>query len=297
MNRRNFVKMLAVPGAIALSAADRRIEIGHTCITWGTFPNAQTYPTLEQAVKDIAGQGYHGFETFPEVLEDWDKKGTLKPLIEKYKLPVTSGYIRMNLTDPAAHKDNLAATIRLAKIVKKYGGNFGVLAPGGINRQGYDFNQHRDHIIKALNDHAQAVVDVGLGTGLHQHTGTAIETRDEVYYVMEKVNTKAMKFAPDVGQLQKGGSDAAKVVKDFLPLVRHMHLKDFNGGPDFLGYCPIGKGKVDVTAILDMVEGSKQRVNVMVELDPSNGPMPMAPLETAQVSRAYLQKLGYKFRS
>ena len=30
-------------------------------------------------------------------------------------------------------------------------------------------------------------------------------------------NTKHVKFAPDVGQLQKGGADAAKVVEDFLP--------------------------------------------------------------------------------
>lgn len=298
MNRRHFAKLAAAGMSVALlPAAARRLKIGHTCITWGTFPNPQTFPTLEQAVKDIASQGYNGFETFPEVLEDYDKKGTLKPLIDKYKLPLTSGYIRMNLTDPAAHKDNLAATIRLAKVIKKYGGNFGVLAPGGINRQGYDFKAHRDHIIKALNDHAQAVVDVGLGTGLHQHTGTAIETRDEVYYVMDKVNTKAMKFAPDVGQLQKGGSDAAKVVKDFLPLVRHMHLKDYDGGPHFLGYCPIGKGKVDINAILDMVEKGKQSANIMVELDPSDRNQPMTALETAQISKTYLQKQGYKFNS
>jgi hypothetical protein len=35
---------------------------------------------------------------------------------------------------------------------------------------------------------------------------------------------------------------------------------------------------------------------IMVELDPSDG-MPLAPLETARISKAYLQKLGYTFRS
>ena len=57
--------------------------------------------------------------------------------------------------------------------------------------------------------------DLGLGAGLHQHTGTAVESRDETYAVMEAVDTRYLKFAPDVGQLQKGGADAAKVVKDF----------------------------------------------------------------------------------
>jgi inosose dehydratase len=113
---------------------------------------------------------------------------------------------------------------------------------------------------------------------------------------MEAVNTKHLKFAPDVGQLQKGGAEAAKVVKDFLSLTVHMHLKDYSGGEHFAGYCPLGQGKVDITAILDMVEGANPRANIMVELDPSPK-QPMTPLETAQISKVYLQKLGYGFRT
>jgi diguanylate cyclase (GGDEF)-like protein len=36
--------------------------------------------------------------------------------------------------------------------------------------------------------------------------------------------------------------DALQVVKDFLPILKHMHLKDFAGGPHFAGYCPLGQG-------------------------------------------------------
>ena len=36
-------------------------------------------------------------------------------------------------------------------------------------------------------------------------------------------------------RLQKGGADAAKVIEDFLPLVKHMHLKDYLGGPEWAG--------------------------------------------------------------
>ena len=157
------------------------------------------------------------------------------------------------------------------------------------------FQEHRQAIVASLNEYAKAVTDLGLGTGLHQHTGTCVETRDEVYAVMEAVNTTHLKFAPDVGQLQKGGADAAKVVKDFLPITVHMHLKDFVGGPHFAGYCPLGQGKVALKAILDMME-SNPTAHVMVELDGSAN-QPYTPLETAQISKAYLQKLGYTFRS
>ena len=48
--------------------------------------------------------------------------------------------------------------------------------------------------------------------------------------MMEAVDTRYVKFGPDIGQLQKAGRIRVKVVKDFLPVVRHVHLKDFDGG-------------------------------------------------------------------
>ena len=110
------------------------------------------------------------------------------------------------------------------------------------------------------------------------------------------VDTKYVKFGPDVGQLAKGGSDPVKVIKDFLPLIRHVHLKDFSGGEHFLGYSPLSQGKVDIPAIVDLLDKSDSPLMIMVELDPSPK-MPLAPLETARISKAYLQKLGYTFRS
>ena len=216
--------------------------------------------------------------------------------MDKYQLPLTSGYIRINVTDPTKAKESLDTVVRLGKVIKKYGGVFGVLQVNGVKRDSYDFKEYRAAIISGLNDSAMALNDLGLGAGLHQHTGTAIETHDEVYTVMESVKTEHMKFAPDVGQLQKGGSDAAKVIKDFLPLVKHMHLKDYKGWKNYSGYCPLGMGEVDITGVLNTLEVAHQQANIMVELDPSpNGPM--TPLETAQTSKAYLQKLGYKFRT
>ena len=113
------------------------------------------------------------------------------------------------------------------------------------------------------------MADLGVGSGLHQHTGTPVETRDEVYAVMESVDTRVFKFAPDVGQLQKGGADAAKVVKDFASITVHMHLKDFVNGPHMGGYCPLGIGMVDLKAILETMEQANPKANIMHELDGS----------------------------
>jgi inosose dehydratase len=299
LTRRDFTtSLLAGMGAAALpsllSAQARNLKIGCTSLIWGALPRSPD--NLAPAVKDMAGLGFHGFETFAAILEDWDTKGTIGELLSANRIPLVSVYATMQVVDPTVRKDELAKLTRWAQVLKKHGGRFVVLAPNGVKREGYNFQEHRANIVAALNEYAVAVNDLGLGAGLHQHTGTAVESRDETYAVMEAANTKHLKFAPDVGQLQKGGANAAQVVKDFLPITVHMHLKDFNGGPHFAGYCPLGQGKVDLKAILDMVEGANPTANIMVELDGSSN-APYTPLETAQISKAYLEKLGYRFRT
>jgi inosose dehydratase len=301
MNRRIFTNTLALGvGALAVprlpAAPARKLKIGYTCITWGSFPRPGAEATIEPALKDISAQGFWSFETFPELLDTLDQKDQLNPLLEKYGVPVRSGYITVNLIDPGQRKEGVARVIRLSKVIQKFKGTFIVLAPNSVKRDSYNFKEHRSDIISGLNEYAMAVTDLGLGTGLHQHTGTCIESRDEVYTVMEAVNTSHLKFAPDVGQLQKGGADAAKVVKDFLPILKHMHLKDYKGWEFYAGYCPLGMGNVDIPAVLDMAEASGQNPDIMVELDPSSDG-PMTPLETVKTTKAYLVKQGYTFKS
>ena len=307
VNRRTFTKtVLTGLGAAAMpqmaagaasqaagtsqSNAAKQLRIGCTSLVWGVFPRAAE--PLETAVRDMSELGYKGFESFGQVLEDWDNKGTLQKLIDQHKIPLISAYAPLNVIDPSVRKNEIAMIVRWGNILKKYGASFIVIEAGGIKRTAYDFAAHRANIVGALNEYGKALADIGVGSGLHQHTGTAIETRDEVYAVMESVDTRIFKFAPDVGQLQKGGADAAKIVKDFASITVHMHLKDFVNGPHMGGYSPLGLGTVDLKSILETMEQANPKANIMHELDPSRN-MPYTPRQTAEISKWYLQKLGY----
>ena len=300
MNRRDFTKsvLLGAAGAgIPAKAAPRRLLIGHTALTWNALPRSPE--NLAEAVKDTAELGYHSWETFATVLADWDAKGTLAGLIEKYGIPLKSGYYSANLLETAGQKEAVAKVAELANVIRKYGGTYMVLASNGIQRSGYNFQEHRKNIVATLNDFAKAINDVGIQTGFHQHTGTAIDSEEEVYGLMNAADTRHLTFAPDVGQLQKGGSDPVKVLTDFRRILTHMHFKDFVGGPEgqgFSGYCPLGKGKVNLKAILDLTEEVGHPVNVMVELD-RNANNPISARETAVIAKAFLKAQGYGFRN
>jgi inosose dehydratase len=299
LDRRTFTRSVLAGLAAAAwptssAAQSRKLKIGCTALIWGALPRSPE--NLATAVRDMASLGFHGFETFASIVHDMDVKGTLAPLLAQHPIPLVSGYATVQLIDTATRKENLAQLIDWGRSLKKHGGRFMVLAPNGVKREAYNFAEHRDKIVAGLNEYAKAMNDIGLGAGLHQHTSTAVESRDETYAVMEAADTRYLKFAPDVGQLQKGGADAAKVVKDFASITVHMHLKDYKGWEHFAGYCPLGEGKVDLKSILDTVEASNPNANVMHELDGSQN-APYTPLQTAEIGVTYLRKLGYTFRS
>ena len=272
----------------------RSVTIGHTGITW-PGPRPVTIEAIDAIFKDVSSLGFRGLELFSWQIEGMEASGGLLPLVEKYKLPLISSYTGMNLTDAARRKETVDGAAATAKIVKKNGGRIIVVGPNSVPRASYVFADHKADILATLNDAAKAIVDAGLTPALHQHTGTCIESREETYAIMEAADTRYLKFGPDIGQLQKGGSDPVQVVKDFLPLVQHMHLKDFSGGDAYLGYCPLGQGKVNIPAILDMMERKTLSGMIMVELDSSRN-MPATPLEAATIARKYLDKEGVEIR-
>lgn len=305
LTRRDFVKIAGLGSAatliapsVVLSEFAKKNEIGATFILWGYGPD-----NLEASLKDMSGLGYHSFETFGQVIQEWeDNRGGFKEVVAKHGIPIISAFCMTDVLDPSKRKDELKKLVRWCALLKENGGKVIEYCPSGIKREGYDYKEHKKNLVESMNEYAKAVTDQGLVCALHPHTGTPIETQEEVYFIMENLDTKYMKFGPDVGQLEKGGADPVKIVKDFLPLIQHVHLKDYAGGLDngYLGYAPLGQGKVDLKKILDMLETRKGKMAgmIMFELDSDKkNKTALTEFEAAKVSRDYMAKLGYGFRS
>jgi inosose dehydratase len=301
-NRREFIKLTGMAGASAMLApsllmeeAAKKGEIGSTFILWGYGPN-----NLEPSLADMSKLGYHAFETFGNVIEEWeDKRGGIKPLIDKYGVPIVSAFCGSNVLDPSKRPEDVKKMIRWCQLLKANGGRVIEYCPTGGSRKGYDYKEHKKDLIDSMNEISKVIADQGLVCALHPHTGTPIETEEEVYFAMENLDTRYMKFGPDVGQLAKGGGDPVKICKDFMPLIEHVHLKDYAGGDNgYLGYAPLGQGHVDLKKILKMLEVRRNKMAgmIMFELDSDRKiKTELTEFEAAKVSHDFLKKLGYKF--
>ncbi|MDT0684989.1 sugar phosphate isomerase/epimerase family protein [Autumnicola psychrophila] len=302
-SRRDFVKKMGATGLCAIALPhlplswliEDKFEIGATFILWGYGPD-----NLEPALTDLSKLGYHSFETFGNVIQEYDEnRGGIESLIDKTGMPITSAFCMTDVLDPSKRKEELEKLVKWSKLLKKAGGKVVEYCPSSINRKDYNYKDHKKNIVESMNDYAKAVTDLGLVCALHPHTGTPIETEEEVYFIMENVNTEYMKFGPDVGQLEKGGADPVKICNDFMSLIEHVHLKDYEGGDNgYLGYAPLGEGQVNIREILNQLEKEKTSMAgaVMFELD-YDGKLdaPYSPFKAAKISRDYLVNLGYKF--
>jgi inosose dehydratase len=272
------------------AAPVRRLKVGQTSINWGF-----KVESVEPGLRDSARLGYWGYESYNDAVEPIEENPGWGKLLEQYKIPMPSSYLNFNLTDPTVRKAQVEKAIRLGKILKTHGVITAVIGPNGVNRTTYDFKAAKDDLVTTLNEVSKALTELGLVAALHQHTGTCVDTRDQVYAVFDAVDTRVVKFGPDVGQLQKSGTDPLLMLKDFQSLLRTIHLKDFVGERAWAGYCPLGMGKVDIPAVMDILEKADGLHWVMVELDGTPS-APIAPFECARISKEYLAKLGYTFR-
>ena len=69
-------------------------------------------------------------------------------------------------------------------------------------------------------------------------------------------------FAPDAGHIAKGGMDPVQVIRDTMPLVRHVHFKDIDAGGEWV---EMGRGIIDFVGIVAALRQHGYAGWIMVE--------------------------------
>jgi inosose dehydratase len=272
------------------------MKIGHTGITWG-IPG-----DVEQAYRDTAELGYLSFETFAFIIIDKNKEeGGYKALVERYGIPTSAAYCYKEWVDPAKAAQDVEEAKREADAAREVGASALVLQGGSRPEGGLDADAMQ-RLAEALNQVGEYCNSIGMIASLHPHTNTAVETRQDIDDIMRLTDAGLVGFAPDTGQIAKGGSDIVEVLSTYQGRINHVHLKDWNGIADrnangervdesgYGNYEPIGSGILPMPEILRIIDEAPQEFWVNVELDGSDR-APRPPRAAAEMSRVYLGEL------
>jgi inosose dehydratase len=272
------------------------VRIGHTGITWG-IPG-----DVEQAYRETAELGYLGFETFGRTVLEWNaQRGGFRQLVDRYGIPLAAVYCTGEWIDPSRREQEIAEALAAARALGELGGQTLVVQAGRRPPGGYGPEQFAA-LAAALNELGQRVSELGIRVGLHPHTGTAVETRADIDTILALLDPRWVGFAPDTGQIAKGGSDILAVLRTYRDRIVHVHLKDWSGkvaydadgkeidATGYVNYTPIGQGILPMPAILDLLLADDFAGWINVELD-GTPRAPRPPREAAALSRRYLGEI------
>lgn len=272
------------------------MKIGHTGITWG-IPG-----DVEAAIRDVAELGYAGFETFGRTVLEWNEKhGGFRKLLDRYQIPLGAAYCYKQWIDPATAAQEIEEALAEAKALRELGGDMLVVQGGRRPPEGYSAEQFQA-LARALDELGRRAGEIGVRVSLHPHTGTAIETRADIDTILGLLDPALVGFAPDTGQIAKGGSDILEVMRTYRRRITHVHLKDWGGSYErdangkevdatgYVNYQPIGSGVLPMRAILDLLLEDDFAGWVNVELD-GTPRAPRPPRDAAAMSRQYLGKI------
>lgn len=265
-------------------------KIGHTGITWPS-------QTIEEKVADTAEAGFTAFETFGHVVEQYPGGApAFKDLIERHGLRYAASYCARTYIDPARAADDMAQVLQWARVSKDAGAEMIVVSCQGREKERYTPAEYAA-LAQTFNTLGGRIRDqLGLKTSLHPHTGTPVETPEEIARVVEALDPGACGFGPDTGQIAQAGGDAVEVVRRYREVVTHVHVKDYGGTPvsrkpdgtvddptGYVGYVPVGSGVIDFATMFRDLDGAGFDGWLMVELD-GTPRAPRPPREAARMS-------------
>lgn len=150
---------------------------------------------------------------------------------------------------------------------------------------------------------ARHAAEFGITLTYHHHMGTGVQTIEETRKLLEITDPDDLGLLFDTGHFAMSGEDPAAALREFLPRVRHIHLKDIrltvadkarNNRMSFLDavkegvFTVPGDGDLDFEPVFRLLEESGYEGWMVVEAE--QDPAKANPLEYAQKGRRYIRE-------
>jgi inosose dehydratase len=291
-SRRGFLGSLTAVAATAFGGrrlfAERepQLKVGYTSITWGTAER--------QAIDDISSLGYAGIQMRNNAVSEF-KPDELRTLLQQRNLEfvaLSSGELNI---DPAVESQQLDMHVSNARFVKAVGGLYLQVLD---QLKPYPRKVSPDECVrlgKLLSELGKRVSDEGVKLGYHNHMNTISEHPENLQRVMDASDPRYVGLELDTAHSVAGGGDPAKAILHYRDRLLFLHLKDVVDIPlDTPGakypfkFVELGRGRVNLPAVMDALRKTKFNGWMVVELDkvPDKS---RTPRQCAAISKEYLQ--------
>jgi len=297
------------------------IQVASAPINWGIMEHVELpadYP-YARVLDEIAAAGYSGTELGPYGFLPADS-AILRRELEKRSLTLCSAFVDIELGNAAAHSEGLAYVARSARLISDAGARLLILSDkitpdrNATAGRREDANQlswsdaEWQAAAKAIREVIAQCKTVGLRVAFHHHAGSHVETPEEVDRLFSLFPADQLGLCLDTGHYVYCGGDTIAFLEQQVSRVWCVHLKDvydakakearhakmnFHAAVRHGVFAPLGKGSIDFSRVVSLLEKGRFDGWVVVEADVLPGGVGAdAPLPNAIAGREYLRRLG-----
>lgn len=217
-----------------------------------TFYNCQlAISPINWANDDMADLGDH--YSFQQIVDEMNELGfrgtelgrkyprdivTLQKELGQRNLALTSGWCDILFSDPDHLDESLQKFKAHVLFLKRMGSTFVVTADGGGSVHWDPREDRSNKGIKKYTGREWASLCTGLNIAgefcrqhrmtlvYHIHTGTGVETLDEIHTLCAGTDPEVVSLLLDTGHLYYCGIDPVEVIQKYGERVKYVHLKD-----------------------------------------------------------------------
>ncbi len=262
--------------------APAEIKFGYAAITWGGNDR--------QAIEDIAALGFPGIQLRSNCIAEFASPAALRDLLQEHELhfvALSSGGVNID----APESEEIAKHLSHAKFLREAGGIYLQVTDDRPSNRSIAAAD-RQKLGRLLSELGKRTADLGIPLGYHNHMGSLGEHPEEVAQILESSDPRYLKLELDIAHYFQGGGDPVKAIETYRDRLLFLHFKDVEplpaGEKRTYRFVELGRGRVDVPAVLEALRRVHFRGWAIVELDavPDSS---RTPKTCAEINKRYLQ--------
>jgi inosose dehydratase len=253
--------------------------------TWGVWERTVDRTDLippDRMLAAVRGLGYAGIELGPPGYLG-ARPDEVARVLEPYGLELAGAFAPLRIADEDGFRDDLAfldSTVEILAVTGARGPlviaadeNEARLAVAGRPDARRETALPPDELRRAaerVEQAARRALDRGVVATFHPHTGTWIESAEEVAAMLDATDPDVVRLCLDTGHAVVGGADPAELARSARGRIAHLHLKDVDAAVlervrsreltveqawEQGLFCPFGEGAVDFGAVLGALDG------------------------------------------